>query len=562
METLSYPFFIRDHIRRRVEKRIEDLLKGYRQNIGLIGSKGLGKTHLLASLFDSFSSLPNLIPAYVDAQTLDYDHLVERWVGALLSGYFLGQSVKPPADFQLLLAAAAPLLPKTVHKIHQLKKLMRQDKFAASVRELFSLSGTLAEEAQKKVLLMIDEFQALSEVPAADPFTLLGREIMVEKDTLYVVSSSTTGKARGIFRDKLSLLFGNFEILDLAPFGFGETADFLTERLPGCLFSSAQTKFMIAMTNGEPLHLNFLMDRLQSLLPAGFSGGIPTPLLIKAFHAELFDERGRIDQMFERRLEYCRRLAKDPSPYLRALLAASDGRRKILGLATYIQRRILETKKILQRLVQEEILTKRGSFYTLEDRLFRFWLKEVFQRRNHLFTPQQTPVEQGLEEALFREYEKCEAEGQLDVTARVESLFKEFRNDVVEIRERKIRCPQFSEIAFRPTNGRVFPLFARNAKVRWFCQIVRETVREEDVATFLEDLKRFRKNVQRKVLIVLGGIDQNAKLMAQAAKIQLWNLGDFNCLLDLYNQPKIILIPEKEKHGSDLGAVAQSVHTA
>ncbi len=63
-------------------------------------------------------------------------------------------------------------------------------------------------------------------------------------------------------------------------------------------------------------------------------------------------------------------------------------------------------------------------------------------------------------------------------------------------------------------------------------------------------------------MIILAGIDQNAKLIAQEAKIQLWGLRSFNMLLDLYDQPKMILLPKKEENETSLGAVAQGVHTA
>ena len=40
---------------------------------------------------------------------------------------------------------------------------------------------------------------------------------------------------------------------------------------------------------------------------------------------------------------------------------------------------------------------------------------------------------------------------------------------------------------------------------------------------------------------VLGGIELNAKLMAQEAKIQLWDVENLNALFDLYGKLKLIL---------------------
>ena len=85
---------------------------------------------------------------------------------------------------------------------------------------------------------------------------------------------------------------------------------------------------------------------------------------------------------------------------------------------------------------------------------------------------------------------------------------------MVEIDKRKLQCPQFSEISIRPTNGRLFPLLARNTKERWVCQVAHGLTREEDVLSFLEELKRYRKRIHRKIFIALSGIEQNAKLRA------------------------------------------------
>jgi hypothetical protein len=571
MNILREPSFVRDQIRIRIEKRIQAFEKGYRQNIGLVGSLGLGKSFVLSSIFNSLCAKARFIPIYINAEVLDFDHLVDRWIGAMLTGVFLSQDVKPPTNFQSLLLAADPLIPKTVDRIRQFKRTIRKERGVGALRELFALSGALSEETGKQIILMIDEFQALENLPMADPFALLGKEIMVEKNTLYVVTSSTPTRAREIFRDKLSLLFGNFEVVNLAPFGFSETIHFLESRLPGRFFTEEQKRFLIRMTDGNPSYLELLIDRLEFCLAAQAEdlhhiaesqGGITNEVLLESFYRELFSEKGRIALLFERRLENCRRLARDSSPYLRTLLAISHGRRKVLGIATFIEKKMLETKKILHRLLCEDIVVKRGSFYVVEDPLFRFWLREVHQKRNQVYIPDYSAAREELKDALKKEFERSEQEEKKDVTARVESLFKEFRNDVLEVEDKKLHCPQFSEIAFRPTNGRIFPLLAKNTKVRWICQVANQIIKEEDVLNFLDELKRYRKDVQRKIFVALSGIDQNAKLMAQEAKIQLWDLRNINTLLDLYDQPKIIPLCEKEGNETTLGALAQELHTA
>lgn len=542
----------RDQIRQQIDKRIQALHNGYRQNLGVIGPEGLGKTHLLSSLFSFYSQSPEMICLYVRADFLDFSQLAERWVQALLFGYFSNAKIPLPEKFVQWLTVAEPAIPKTIEKIKHLKKMLhRGEKNATSVRELFSLTGILAEETGKKILFMLDEFHALENLPAPDPFSLLGKEIMIEKETLYLVTSSKPEKAREIFHHKLSLLFGNFEMMDLAPFGFSECLNFLTNKTSNHLMEDAHKKFLIRMTDGMPVYLELLLDQLKDLCPEGIAS---EEQILESFYRELFDEKGRIALIFEKRVEVCRRLAKESDAYLKTLLAISDGRRKVLAIATYVEKKVRETKKILARLVQEEMISKRGSFYLIEDPLFRFWLREVFHRKNQMFIPDISIASEEFRRVLSHAFAKVEVEEKQDVTARAETLLKEFRNDVIEVNRRRIRCPHFSEVASRPSNGRLFPLFARNATSRWVCQVALEEVQEEDVTRFLEEVKRYRKGLQRKVFITLGGIHQNAKLMAQEAEIQLWDLKSFNSLLDLYNLPKLILI--RETHESALGALA------
>ena len=79
---------------------------------------------------------------------------------------------------------------------------------------------------------------------------------------------------------------------------------------------------------------------------------------------------------------------------------------------------------------------------------------------------------------------------------------------------------------------------------------------------FLDEAKRYRKKLQRKIFIALDGMEQNALLIAQEAGIQIWDLDSFNRLLRLYDQPQMILLPERAEHGTPLGTVAQGVYSA
>ncbi len=556
------PTFARDQIGNVLRKRVEALLKGYRQNVGIIGSSGLGKTDFLATTYRDFSTHPGLVCVYVQADSFDFERLVERWTGAILTGYLLSEGVSAAGcDFADLSAASESRIPKTLQSILHVRRLLRKESSSALLRELFNLSGMLTQECGKKMILMLDEFQQLETLPDADPFALLGREIMVQKDTLYLVSSSHPERAKEIFREKLSLLFGNFEVMELRPFEFKETVDFVARHFPKTHFTEQQKKLLITLTNGDPLYLDLLMDRLKFYLSDQTEQWVSDRLLFLAIQEELIDRKGRIALLFERMLEPVLRAQKDQGPYLRTLLAVSEGRHRLSEIAASINLKSSEAQKILQRLIHEDRITKRGSFYVMEDPLFRFWLREVFQKKQLLCLPDPKSVADALLDAIREKMEALCHDEKKEIPYRIERLFKEFRNDAVEMEARKFRCPHFLEIAFRPAQGRFCSLVAKSQRERWVCLIAEEEVQEEDVLGFMEDLKRSRKKVQQKIIVTLGGIDQNAKLMAQSSQIQLWGLRDLNSLLALYDLPKLISFEGQDLHGSNLGTLAEGVYS-
>ncbi len=559
------PFLMREAIQARLQKRVDDIQNGYRQNVGIIGSSGVGKTQLLCEFFQSISRTSQLLPVYVKAETIDGHQLTQQWMGAVLSAVMLDRTLNIPKTLTGLLREAEVIIPKTVTAVRHLQRLIRQDKNSLAIKELLMLSGTLARETGKKVVLMIDEFQALEKLPVTDPFLLLGKQMMIDKEVLYVVTSSAVDRAREIFREKLSLLFGNFEVLELAPFGYMEMEQYLATRMPAHRWSPELKRFLFSMTDGEPIYLDLLLQRLEQVEIREFPQDISPSVLLDAFCQELFDRRGRIALLCEKRLEQSANLTRCRGPYVRALLALSHERHKVIPIAAFIEETVAETQKVLKRLVEDGLAVKSGSLYHVPDHLFRFWLREVYQKRHALFLPEERILRKHLFDELNRVLDLCTRTTDEDLGFRVETLLKEFRNDGVEINQKKIVCPQFSEVVLlRHLPHSVFSLLGRGSRGRWLFYLSAEWIGESEIEKVVADAKRLQK-IQRKILIVLGGIDQNARLIAQEAKMQLWDLRMLNGLLDLYDLPKIILPSNQGIHGLEeieephVGPVAQDV---
>ncbi len=536
---VSTPLIGREDILARLGQRLEALKIGYRQNVGLVGPRRIGKTFLLRELLAGVAKDPEIIPIYVLLKEGDFDLFLERWLGSLLQGFLNYKGIGFPEDFQSLVRISREFIPKTLEKMREVKKRAFQKKTALAFRELLALTSTLREETGKKILLVIDEFPLIGSLDLTDPLGLFGKEMMVQKDTLYLVTSSEPHRTKEIFSDRLSLLFGNFEVIEMGALSFEAIRFWVDQRLPEIKIPDSDLRLLSHLFDNHPYYFELFLDESHFFWLQERPTLWDREILNRILTESLFSDRGLLNRHFESELQNLIRLGRLTRVAIKTLVAIAQGRAKLIQIAAYLGKKGPETQKVLQRLAAEGILEKRGSFYALPDFLFRFWLRNVYQIKERELLPGVERPRLHFQERLRDEIRKVDEEDRRDLTSRVESLFREFRNDVVEVSQKKIKCPAFFELASRPTNGRYFPIQGRTSQGRWLCQVYRDTVTEADVSGFVEELKRFRKGMGRRLMVALGGIELNAKLMAQEGKIQVWDLENLNELLALYGKLKV-----------------------
>lgn len=532
-------FFGREEIVSILNKRLEAFEKGYRQNVGLVGPRSVGKTSILLHFIFSCRK-KGIIPVYVRILPEPFEYFAQRFMGALLYSALEVSGKNIPRDFNSFVKNARRVIPKTVGKMRHIKRILSGGNLNEAFSELLALTRTLYDETSKKIVLAIDDFDLLERFSLDEPFSRFGKEIMLAKDVFYIVSAVRAEKAKKIFREDLALLFGNFEVAEVKVFEFETSKRFIEKCLGDHVVADRHKKFLVHMTDGCPFYLAVLLERARSVLELRKQKELTDNVLVDVFEEELFKRQGRLFQYFYLRTNGLGR-SRFAHPYLDVLLAVAAGRRKVSKIAGFLNRAVSETKKILLKMADEEAVSRSGSFYSLGDPLFAFWLKHVYHLRRISLELDFIPAREEFRKCVASSIESLNSEDGRDLPRRVEELFKRFKNDVVELRGRNFRCPNFQEIFSKPSNGRMFPVEARAQNVRWMCQVASKRIGEDDVRFFMEDIDKLRKKVQRKVLIALQGIELNAKLMAQEERIAVWDLRDFNTLLDLYDKPKVIL---------------------
>ncbi len=531
-------FFGRGEIFALFEKRLEAFLNGYRQNIGLLGVGLVGKSFLLRTFLSKINS-DQILSIFFSCRSFEsFEWFAERWMGELLLSVHRALGGTPPSHLQELIRSLKKTAPKTLRHVKWVKKMLMAHRYDQAYRELLGLTGTLQQETGKKIILVLDDFDCLEDLELADPFADLGREIMMQKETMYLVSTSRFARGRFIFHEKLSLLFGNFEAIELNPFDFDEAREWIEQKTADSNLDEGLKRFLIRLTNGHPYYLNRLLARIRFTMTSRSGDG--RALMVTALADELYERSGILNQCFERKIHsfsgrgYFWR-------YGDILLGIAKGHKKLSQMMRFLRLKGTEIKKVLEELLRLEVIQKHGSLFIIPDPLFRFWLVSVYYLRRTSFSALPLASPRHFQDQAEWAVEESLRADSSELPKRIEDLFRKFRGDMVELNQKRFYCPHFTEILSRPNNGRAFPIAAKNGKSRWLCQVLSGKVMEDDIRVFLEDIKRLRAPLEKKLIMGLRGIDLNAKLLAQEAKIQYLDLKNLNFLLDVHDKPKVVV---------------------
>ncbi len=527
----------RDQIELRLIKRVEDFERGYRQNVAILGRAGVGKTKLISKVFDHVRSRETLLPVLISIGDIAAPHLFSYWIRCLL----VSALHAPEASLESLLESSESVIPKTCKAARHILKLNKQGSAALAVRELFALSGQLAEETGRKVVFFLDELLALEKFAAHDVYSIFGNRLMMEKEALFIVTSSDPRRARKIFSEKLALLFSNFESLDVQPLGFREMNVSIDSRVCGTYLSLPSRRFLFQMTDGEPRYLDALLRVLDESVCSDPRRQLGVAVLFEAVIREVLEADGRIAMEFQKRISSFRRTIRERESLVEeAVSVLGAGRLKLGALAAALGLKLLETKKLIARMEEEDWLISGGSSYALRDSLFRFWAAEYLAIACSGQLTDEKVRRSRWTRRLGQIYETCFESDSGKVTVRLESLLKLFRSETIILDGRKMASAHFQDIHCSNLTDGQWIVKAHTAKDnRYFLAAVQE-LHEQDVENFW-NASGGRKKPARRILVAAAGIEQNARLFAQQNRMEIWDLRFLNLVLDFYGLPKLIM---------------------
>ncbi|MBF0511922.1 MAG: ATP-binding protein [Candidatus Omnitrophica bacterium] len=525
-----------------LKKRAMGLKEGYRQNVALLGDRYIGKTSLLYRLMSQMDD-PDVLFVYLDLEGRDFNYFCIQFIKSLLYNYLKKKSLPLHEDLKLLCQESRSSIPRTVFLVDALEALRAQGKTFEAYHMLLSLPEIFSQETGKSLVLIFDEFSALENFQIPEVFAELGKRIMTQKNCLYIVASSLRAKAEGILAEKLSLLFGNFEVLVLDSFSFSEAQGLIDHNLNGVKIGLHLKNFIADFCFGHLLYMNILCQVLIYLSGVYAQQEIYAPLVTNAIENLIFNRWGIISRHFELGIHELT-ISKSASLTMSILGALAQGKHKIGELVEGLQVKSSQVVLRMSALQDANIVERNGNYYHIKDKLFSYWIKYVYKRRTQVIDVEQGLPRKQFKEELGRALNDFSVVARRDLSVRVSDLMHKFDNESFVLCGRRYKLNAFRDIKIlklRIGTGNFFDaISADSPEGGWLVVLKKDPVQERDLNGILDEIKKLEPKPLRCVILSLNGLDENARVRALQEKLWVWDENQLNCLMHLFDEPIIV----------------------
>jgi len=556
--------FGREELLDRIVRRALDLKAGYRQNLALVGPPLIGKSSVLLRSLELLKQSPPLLPVYIELRAeASVAEFAEQFASTLLYRYWSAQGREAPQTFEALYALCHPYLPQTTELL-ALSITKARRGLASALTLLFEAPGRLRQESGRLCVIMLDEFHRLAAWEKAGSLTALGQQVVVQKETMYLLASSSVDDARRILQERLALLFGHFEVIAVGPFDLATGVRFLADHAGLAALGPAALIVLADLTEGHPFYLECVAQAVKAAGPTDgaasstlLSSEVPRsgassdrsfdrfrivasevePRLGAALEALLFRPTGVLAQQCREAVERIpvgRRAACLP-----ILLAVANGHHRVSAIAVATGRPPREVARAVRTLAAAELVVRRGVFCCIVHRLLRFWLIASYQIQHGPVHLDPLAGRQAFTAAVRQLLDQSTARAPQTVLETVAELMRRFQNELVEIRGRRLRLPKL-DVHTLLLPGIPRAVVGRRDAGPWFCVPYTTLVREGDAVALVQTLRHVSKPWRRRIVIALAGVEINAKLLLQEQRFWVWDLGELNDLLELYGVPCLL----------------------
>jgi hypothetical protein len=524
-------FFGRTYYLEILEKRVKGLLEGYRQNIAMIGDETVGKTSIIYEFLSRFLN-NHIIAIYLEIRPESKASFTRRFIGILLYNFLLNSNIPLEEDLDYLVNKAARFIPKTAENIRLILSAVDKRKENDNFSELIALCDSIHKETGKYCVAIMDEFTNLEGLGFKNLYRDWSKLLITQKNTMFIIVSSKKFKTKAILAKNLSLLFGNFELVTVEPFDITTSEEYLERKTSGQVIERGVKNFIVHFTGGNPLYLEVITDSLMKS---------PDLSLPDTLESLLFDSCGILNQRFS---NYIKRFldSSNSKDYISILYLASCGKNRIKDIAHILHKQRKELMAKVNFLLECDTASRNGDFLTINDRVFSFWIRFVYQEKLQALTfdskNQKTKFRDKIEDMI----QEFLINSQKPIPERVSELLRLFEDEMIQMERKRIRLNHFREIKPLEFKGRSLKegLIGRSAESLWIVAFKYSQLSEDDILDFTKECAKYRHKLQRKIIVTFADIDQTTRLRAMEEKIWTWDINNLNKILDLFSKPRLI----------------------
>lgn len=525
-----------------LSRRMKDLKEGYRQNLALLGSRYIGKSTILQKFITDLDD-PETVTIYLNLENRDFDYFLSKIIKSILYNYARSKGLPLQDDSKVLMEITRPFIPLTVDSIEKILLSVKAKKYTDAYKDLIALPELFNNETQKRCVVVLDEFHALEDFPVDEVFQQMSNTIMTQRRCLYIIASSYPELAHRILAEKLTLLFGNFEIVSVGSFDGVTSQEFIEKFMDPMRVGSHLRNFLADFTGGHPLYLSLICQELIHLGAVHKQTEVYVPLITQSIEDVVFNPWGALSRHFDLVVsELCQ--GKGNRSFVALLLALANGKYRLKDLLESLAQKQAQINQKLNRLIELDIIERNGTMFQFKDKLFRYWIKYVLQKRIVAID-----LEPGRQYKLFREelnrsVSDFQATSRKDLSTRMSELFHCFDNESLNLNGRRYKLPIFSQLTslkLRSIAGTYIDVIeGRCDEGTWLVALRKDPFTEGDINALLTEAKKMDNKPHRLVVVSLSNLDENARVRALQERMWIWNEQEVNSLMHLYDKPYVV----------------------
>ncbi|MBF0330613.1 MAG: ATP-binding protein [Candidatus Omnitrophica bacterium] len=535
-------FYGRKEILALIRKRVGDLKEGYRQNLALLGSRHVGKSAILQKFIRDIDDHA-VMSLYFDLEGRDINYFVMKMARGILYQYAKSKGMPLHETLTALAESLMSAVPGTAKAALEAAILLDKNKLPAAYEAALRLPEILFQETNLFSVIVIDEFHQIDEFGINEPFKVLAERITLQKSSLFIITSSCEDRANRILAERLTLLFGNFELVTVSPFDLKSSQAFIESRSGHLRMGLHLRNFLADFTGGRPLYLDLLLHEIINLAAIHKQPEVYAPLVVQSIESLVFSRWGAISRHFELIIEgVCG--GRPNRLVMEILFALVNGTHRAKDLVDLLGVKQAQVTQKLNFLVENDVIERNGTHVHVKDKLFRYWIKYVFQRRIKSIDLEIGSEMRDFKDELARALSQFQVTSRKDLSTRMTELVACFSNELLTLQGHLYRLPAFSEIRpikIKARSGNFFDVLeAKTEDGIWLLVLRKDPVGEVDIHMVAEEARKMGVRPRRCVIVALSELDDTAKLKALEEHMWIWNEPEVNSLMNLYDQPYIV----------------------